>query len=106
MSCFQILPLENSFVAQWGPVTNTVTGVVDVGATVSVTLLDSEGAEVAGQVWPVSMPHASAGVYRATLPATVELVDEGSYVAVIEALGSGGETGKINVDCTAKIRKR
>lgn len=110
MSCFQILPLDNSFVIQWGsaekPVINSVTGVIDTGATVTVTLEDSSGAEVGSQVWPVLMLHVSGGIYRATLSPQAGLADGESYTAIINAIGSGSEVAKIAIDCIARIRRR
>lgn len=57
-----------------------VNGVVDAdgeaitNATVEVTLLESDGeTEVAGETWPVTLTHQSAGNYQGELPYTVEV---------------------------------
>jgi hypothetical protein len=110
VSCFQILPIDNTIVVQLGttasPLRNSVTEVVDTAATITCVLLDSSGDEVTGSTWPVSMPHSSGGIYRATLPATLELVHGDSYTAVISGAGSGGEALNIEVSCVAQIRGR
>jgi len=110
MSCFQILPLGNSVVIQLGtaelPLRNSVTGTTDTGATVACTLLNANDAAVVGGTWPVSMPHSAGGVYRATLPATLELTHGASYTALISVTGSGAEVGRFEVECIAQTRAR
>ena len=106
MNCFQILRIGNSIVVELSGLTNSVTEAVDTGATMEVTLLDSAGAEVPGATWPMAMPHAGSGDYRATLPHTVELTDDAYYTALITATGSGGEVGDWRVNCKAEPRTR
>lgn len=54
-------------------------------ATVSVTVKDAAGANVAGVTWPVAMPYvaASDGVYRAIIPHDAALVAGRQYTAEI-----------------------
>jgi hypothetical protein len=110
MSCFQILPIDNSIVIQVGsaasPLRNSVTETADTAATIGCTLLDAAGDEVVGETWPVSLAHDSGGIYRATLPGTLSLTHGNSYTAVISGTGSGGEAVKFEVDCVAQIRGR
>lgn len=61
-------------------------------ATVEVTLLDGQGEEVEGQVWPQAMGYvtSSEGRYRAVLDDALELKNGGKYTAVIDLdAGSG-----------------
>ena len=90
------LYIDNSNVIELRALTNSVTGVVDTGATVTVTILDASGAEVAGQVWPAAMSHDSGGTYRATLESDLVFVNAGRYVAKVNAVGSGAEIGEWN----------
>ena len=98
------LNIGNHHCIELRELTNAVTEVVDTGATVEVTLKDVYGAEVDGQAWPASMPHADAGLYRATLDSDLELIPEASYTAVIDAVGSGGEVGHWEVPIKAVVR--
>jgi hypothetical protein len=95
---------NNANVIEIRDVTNTVTTAVDTGATVSVTLTDKSGAEVAGATWPVNMPHVSAGLYRVTIPPPLTLVEDREYNVKVLLAGSAGEPGEIN--CTATATKR
>lgn len=51
-------------------------------ATVTVTVIDADLAEVSGETWPLSVPHAGSGVYRATLTSDLVLTDGHNYTAV------------------------
>lgn len=88
-----VLYISNTNVVEWEALTNSITGEVDEAATVTVTILDSEGNEVAGQSWPAPMVHDSGGTYRASLSHELELVDGGSYTAKVHAVGSDGGVG-------------
>ena len=87
------LYIDNHNVIEWQALTNSVTGVVDTGATVSATIKDSSGTEVSGQTWPAVMAHDTGGTYRATLDADLVLIPNRMYTALVEAVGSGGEIG-------------
>jgi len=56
-------------------------------ATVTVTITDSAGEEVAGETWPLAMAYVSGsdGDYRANLADTLTLVDGASYTAAVTA---------------------
>lgn len=88
-----IYPQGNHNVIEIRGLRNTVTGARDEGASVSMTLIDVDGAEVAGMVWPKLLAHVSNGLYRATLDASLEVQALMSYTAVIQVVGSGGEEG-------------
>ena len=98
------LYLDNSNVIELRSLTNSVTGAVDTGATVNVTIVDSAGTEVTGQSWPVAMGHASAGTYRATLDAAIKLIAGRKYTAIVNATGTGAEVGEWNCSVIAMDR--
>lgn len=96
--------LDNSNVIKMPLLTNSATGLADTGASMSVTLLDSSGTEVAGETWPVSMAHAGAGEYRATLASAITIAVGEVYTAKVVATGSGGQTGRWNCRLRAEER--
>ena len=97
------LYIGNDMVIEVTELTNSVTSVVDEAATVAVTLLSS-GSTVAGATWPISMPHVAGGLYRATLPAGLQLYASTSYSAVITVTGAGGEVAKWEPQVVAQKR--
>jgi hypothetical protein len=64
-------------------------------ATVTVTIRDSAGVELAGASWPLVMNHVpgSNGKYRAFLSATLPLAPKTNYVATIDADGGRNRVG-------------
>lgn len=64
-------------------------------ATVSVTIKDDCGDNVAGQTWPLTMVYVtgSSGDYRATLFSTVALQSGKRYFAEISVTGPSSEIG-------------
>ena len=96
--------IANNNTIELAGLTNSATEVVDTAATVEVTLQDSSGVDVVGQTWPASMPHVAAGLYRATLDYDLVLTHNDSYVAVVDAVGTGGEVGHWELSARAKNR--
>lgn len=74
-------------------------------ASVTVTLVDSEGTEVAGETWPLSMAYvaASNGEYRATLADTLTL-EAGEYIAQVSADAGAGLKGYWEISVTVQTR--
>lgn len=74
---------------------NELTDAYINSATVTVTVKDEEGVEVAGQVWPLVMSYvaASDGNYRAFLADTLPFVAKAKYTAFIEANGGANLVG-------------
>jgi len=103
-----VIYIDNNNVVELQGLTNDATDVVDTAATVTVTLKDSAGAEVSGQVWPAAMSlvseSPSTGRYRATLDADLALTSNRRYTAEIDATGSGGEIGHWEICVTAMKR--
>ena len=62
-------------------------------ATVTLVVVDKNGAQVSGVTWPQTMAYvaASNGNYDATLPHTVSFRPNREYNAQVTLSGSGGE---------------
>lgn len=75
-------------------------------ATVTVTLKDSSGSNVAGQTWPTTMAYvaASDGVYRAIMKDGLSIAAEGEYTAFIEANAGTDRIGHWEFPITAATR--
>lgn len=74
---------------------NEAAGVYLNSATVTVTVKDSTGVEIAGETWPLSASYVSGsnGDYRATLADTLTVVAGARYVAEVDADGGVGLKG-------------
>ena len=98
--------LANSNILDLLGLANHVTGAAINGATVTVTVKDSAGAEVAGQVWPATMSYvaASSGDYRAILSEDVTFLANKNYRAFIDADAGPGLVGHWEFPFQAKIR--
>lgn len=83
---------SNDNVIELSSLANGLTGTAISSATVTVSLLDADGAAVTatGVSWPLTMVAASGstGTYRATLPYTLPLAT-GTYTAQVLATASG-----------------
>lgn len=93
---------DNSTVIQH-TVTNPLLDPIFVNdATVTVTIFDSAGVELAGESWPVALPFVatSDGVYRKTFSPFVNLVLGEIYKIVINVVG----TDSLESECISKIR--
>ena len=88
--------------------TDRGTGLFVSDAAVSVTLFDSEGVEVAGQVWPLALAYIedTDAVYRATLLASLPVTPGARYTAVIEADGGLGLLARWDIDVVCRKRRR
>lgn len=75
-------------------------------ATVTVTLVDEEGAEVSGQSWPLTLSHVagSDGIYRGTLTDSLSLTVDLEYTAQITASGGSNLAGYWEIPLRAAIR--
>lgn len=86
----EVIFFLNDNVIQLTGLKDEVTGNDIDDATVTVTLLDSTGAEVTGDSWPLSMaPFGAGGIYRATLIDTLGVTLLDNYVAVIDVSKTG-----------------
>lgn len=76
-------------------------------ATVTVTLVDSDGTEISGETWPLTMTYVatSDGNYRATLPDTLTgLTAADALTAKVSADGGAGLQGYWEVPVLAAVR--
>ncbi len=75
-------------------------------ATVTVRLKDSDGSDVTGQTFPVTLSYitASDGNYQMTLENTLNMLEEGIYTATISATASGGLYAEWDLLLTATKR--
>lgn len=96
----------NTMVVQLGtpsaPLKDMITGAVQTGATVTVRVLTAAGVPVAGATWPLTMPHAGAGIYRVSAP-LLALTLGVRYIARVEATVSGNE---LEIDADVIFVKR
>jgi hypothetical protein len=77
-------------------------------AVVTLTVLDSDGEEVAGQTWPVVMEAVGTdgeGDYQAVIEHDAELVAGQEYTAVIEANAGENRRGQWEFAFTPKTRR-
>jgi len=88
------LLVNSDNVIQLTELKNLVDGAYLNGATVTVTIVDSDGVDVTGETWPLSMPYvaSSDGVYRANLADTISFVAECKYTATV--IADAGADGK------------
>jgi hypothetical protein len=106
MSAIYEIFVGNDTVLEVQGLRSDVTGEPANAATLTVTLLDKSGAEVAGQVWPkpMSFVEGSRGLYRALLPAALPLVADARYTARIVADAGPDLIGTWNMECVARTR--
>jgi hypothetical protein len=106
MTTIHVLLVGNDSVLDIDRVRDEVSGSYLNAAAVSVTLVDAAGAEVAGQTWPLVVPHvaASDGLYRVTLPYTLALVADARYMAQVVVDGGDGLLAAWGLACVARTR--
>jgi len=79
--------------------------IIEENASVTLRIQDETGTDVPGQVWPTSMQHEGNGVYVGTVEPTVDLQPEQRYIAVVVAVGGGGQIGTWNYPLIAVKRR-
>ena len=99
------LYLDNSNVVELRGLKDLAIGDSIEDATVRVmAITDAGGNTVAGQVFPVSMPHAGSSTYRATLNHDIAIVRGRAYYALVHAVTPGGVVGNWKCPVTAEVR--
>jgi hypothetical protein len=85
---------------------NEITDAYINDATVTVTLTETDGTEIVGQSWPLSLPYVagSNGNYRVTLKDTLTLTDIDEVIATIDA--DGGADLKFHADDKFRVLDR
>lgn len=106
MSNINVLLVNNDNILEVDGLKNELTGADLNAATVTVTLKDAAGVNVAGDTWPKTMAYVtgSHGTYRATLLYSMPLTDGARYNAVISANGGAGLQAAWTVECVARAR--
>lgn len=97
--------IGNTNLAVVSGVKNGLSGEIDDGATLTVTLYENDGTTpVIGQVWPTLMFNEPGGTYAGTLEEALDLSLNHTYTAVIDGIGSAGEVMHIEQKAQAKVR--
>lgn len=104
MAAFIVL-VENDNVVELFELRNPITGAFLNAATVDITITDSEGVEVTGETWPLTIPYVtgSNGIYRVILDKVLGFIAGQRYTAVINAAEAGLDA-KWTLDYLAKVR--
>jgi len=71
---------------------NNISGLYINDAVITATVVDRNGVEVAGFVWPLTLTYISLsdGLYRGTVPYDVEFVNRTTYIIKIDIDGGPG----------------
>jgi len=98
-----ILYVDNTNTVTLDGLQNSITAAYINDATVTLTIEDSDGVEVTGETWPLTMSYVatSDGNYRVAIDAVLE--DSEKYSAIIN-VSSSGSTAKWTVPITAIVR--
>lgn len=106
MSNITTIYVDNDSVLEVIGLRNEQTGADINSATVTAHLRTTNGADVDGETWPKAMEYidGSDGIYRVTLPYTLELAAGGRYVATIVADAGAGLRAEWLVECVARNR--
>jgi len=72
------------------PLRDEITGAVITNATITARVRDQAGVDVVGVAWPVGVPHASGGIYRASVP-VLTLTNLVQYSVRIVAMVAGNQ---------------
>lgn len=86
-----VIYLANDNLLELQGLQNAATAAYVNNATVTATVVDKAGANVAGQSWPVTLAYvaASNGNYRGTLEDALSLAENEDYSARVSVSGSG-----------------
>lgn len=102
----EVLYDGNDMVVEVRGLENDVAGAWINDATVTCTLKDAGGDEVAGQGWPTTLAYVaeSDGVYRGTLSYLAAISPGSRYTLVIDVLAGSGLRGRWEVPCVCRVR--
>lgn len=87
-----VLIINSDNVLEIPSLTNGIDGTAVNGATVQLTLYDSNDVEIAGQAWPIALAYEAGtlGTYRATLAYTLPLTHKQTVKAKVVADAGAG----------------
>lgn len=96
---------DNPNVIEWrGVVDKTNPDMPVENADVEITLYDPDGNAVAGESWPLAMPHIEDGLYRGLPSVDVVVTDGAGYTAHIIARVLGVKAADIEVPVVVETR--
>ncbi len=108
MSALRLFSGNNHNVLELRALKDNVTGAVETGATVTVTIRDAAGVEVTGQTWPKTLTEVVesplTGLYRGTLDATLAITSNNEFKATVSATSSGGIKSEWVCDVLPAVR--
>ena len=86
---------------------DSLTGLPINDATVTATLKDAAGANIAGQTWPLTLAYvaASSGIYRGTLAPTLAVSDKQALTCVVDVT-AGSAKAHSEIPMVGAIRKK
>jgi hypothetical protein len=82
--------VSNTNLLRLRSLTKETDGSLIVGASVTVTITDAAGAQLAGMAWPQVMADGGGGNYELSLPAALTWIAEAEYTATIDATSPSG----------------
>lgn len=95
----------NDMVIEVANLINSITSAFINDATIQATLRDDQGVDVAGQVWPVTVPYTGTdGLYQVIVDKAVEVLDDVGYVLNIIASTPGGLDAEWKVQIGGETR--
>ena len=102
----ELIYISNDNILELNGLKDEVAGTFINSATVTVTLVDSDGTEVVGDTWPKTMSYATSsdGIYRATLLDTLTLTEGACYTAKVIADGGAGLQAYFETPIYAALR--
>ncbi len=103
----QVLYKENDQVIELSGLKDAIADTFINDATVTASIVDSAGDDLAGMTFPATMTYVSGseGVYRVTLEETL-VVNVGQFVKAIIIAIKGSLQGKWTIDMQANIREK
>lgn len=106
MSNIIVIYVGNDSILEVDHVRDELTGDFLAGAAVQATMFDNTGAEVTGDTWPRPLAYVanSKGVYRTTLPQTLDLTANQRYTVEVEVNDGPGRYAKWTLQCVARER--
>lgn len=106
MTTINVLYVGNDNILELQHLRDELTGDWLTTATVQVTLFNASGVEVGGDTWPKPMDFVadSKGVFRVTLPHTLDLLPNERYTAEVTVDGGAGKQAMWPLECVARPR--
>lgn len=106
MSTIHVLHVGNDEILELQGLRNELTAGYLNAATVTVTLVDADGAQVTGDTWPKTLTYVtgSNGIYRCTLVYGLGLTAGGRYTAQLTANAGSGLRARWDMECQARER--